>query len=57
MKGWILYKDSAGSLKPEAYEINRFVEVAGENGIEIQVLKPEQFDLIVTQEDRKNMLI
>lgn len=57
MKGWILYKDSAGSLKPEAYEINRFIEVAGENGIEIQVLKPEQFDLIVTQEDRKSMLI
>ena len=50
MKGWILYKDAAGSLKPEAYEIKRLVEVASENGIEVQVFKPEQFDLIVTKE-------
>lgn len=57
MRGWILYKDSAGSLKPEAYEVNRFIEVASENGIEIQVFKPEQFDLIVTKEDRKGILI
>lgn len=57
MKGWILYKDSAGSLKPEAYEIKRLVEVASENGIEVQVFKPEQFDLIVTKEDRKGILV
>lgn len=57
MKGWILYKDSAGSLKPEAYEIKRFLEVASENGIEMQVFRPDQFDLIVTQEDRKSISI
>jgi len=57
MKGWVLYKDSAGSLKPEAYEINRLMKVANEAGIEIRVFKPEQFDLIVTKEDRKGILI
>jgi gamma-F420-2:alpha-L-glutamate ligase len=31
--------------------------VAAENGIEMRVYKPEQFDLIVTREDRKSILI
>ncbi|MEE8193990.1 MAG: RimK family alpha-L-glutamate ligase [Dehalococcoidales bacterium] len=57
MKGWILYKDSASSLKPEAYEVHRLMAVAAENGIEMRVYKPEQFDLIVTREDRKSILI
>lgn len=57
MKGWILYKDSANSLKPEAYEINRFIEVAKEEGIDLQVFKPEQFDLTVTREDKQSLLV
>ncbi|MCI5144537.1 MAG: RimK family alpha-L-glutamate ligase [Candidatus Electrothrix sp. AR3] len=57
MKGWILYKDSANSLKPEAYEINRFVEIAKDEGIELDVFQPEQFDLTVTREDRQSVLI
>ncbi len=44
-------------MKPEAYEIKRFLEVASENGIEMQVFRPDQFDLIVTQEDRKSISI
>ena len=57
MKGWTLYKDLSASLKPEVYEVNRFIEEASENGIEVQEFKPEQFDLIVTKEDRKGILI
>ena len=57
MKGWILYKHSELELKPETYEINRFLEVAEENNIEIEVLTPEQFDLIVTRDDRKSILL
>ncbi len=57
MKGWILYKDSANSLKPEAYEINRFIEVAKEEDIELQIFKPEQFDLTVTREDKQSLLV
>ena len=47
MKGWILYKDSANRLKPETYEINRLVETARRNDIDITVIQPEQFELIV----------
>jgi gamma-F420-2:alpha-L-glutamate ligase len=57
LKGWILYKDSANTLKPEAYEINRFVEVAREECIDLQVFKPEQFDLTVTREDKQSLLV
>ena len=57
MKGWILYKDSANSIKPETYEINRFIQVAKEEGIELEIYQPEQFDLTVTREDKQSVLI
>ncbi len=55
--GWILYKDSADLLKPEAYEIHKLVEIAGKHDIDIKVLSPEQIDIIVTREDRKSILV
>lgn len=57
MKGWILYKHSELELKPETYEINRLLEVAKENNIEMKVFSPEQFELIVTSDDRKSILL
>ncbi len=56
MQGWILYKNSANSVKPEAYEISRFLGVAKEKGISVKVVQPEQFDLTVTREDKKSIL-
>lgn len=57
MKGWIIYKEDANNVKPEAYEINRLMEEAERQGIELEVFKPEQFDLIVTREDEKSILV
>jgi len=57
MKGWIIYKDDATQLRPEAYEIHRLIEVAKDEGIDLEVFRPEQFDLIVTREDEKSILI
>ena len=57
MKGWILYRDKEESLRPEAFEVRRFMEVAKEMDIELQVLAPEQFDLVVTRDDRKSVLV
>lgn len=56
MKGWILFNETA-TAKPEWYEISRLVDVAKENNIEIDVFKPEQFDLIVTRDDRKSVTV
>ena len=57
MKGWIIYKDDEQSIRPEAYEIRRFQTEAKKEGIDLRVFKPEQFDVIVTREDRKSILI
>ena len=57
MRIWVLYKDSALRVKPESYEIRRLLEVAGAEGIEARLLRPEQFDLTVTREDKRSILI
>jgi len=57
MLGWILYRNGESDLKPEMYEINRFVEEARNENIALRILVPEHIDLIVTQEDRKSILV
>ncbi|MFA6807960.1 MAG: RimK family alpha-L-glutamate ligase [Eubacteriales bacterium] len=57
MLGWIIYKANEAEIKPEMYEINRFIEEAEKMNIELKVLKPEQIDLIVTKEDRKSIYV
>jgi len=57
MKSWIIYKKSANEVKPESYEINRFKEAAAVESIDLRILKPEQFDLIVTRDDRKSVIV
>ena len=57
MQGWIIYKQSETDLKPESYEIRCFVKSAKEQNIDLKILRPEQFDLIVTREDQKSIFI
>lgn len=57
MKGWIIYNENETEIVSERFEVNRFVEVAAEEGIEIKVLRPEQIDLFVTMQDRKSILV
>lgn len=52
MKGWILYKDTVN----EEYEIGQFEKKAEEEGIDIKILVPEKFDIIVTREGKKSIL-
>ena len=57
MQGWILYKESETNIKPESYEIDCFLSTAQKQDIKLNVYKPQQFDLIVTREDRKSIFI
>ena len=57
MKGWIIYRKDITQLSPEAYEIHRLLSEAEVDGIKLEVFRPEQFDLIVTREDEKIILI
>lgn len=57
MRGWIIYKESANLLRQEAYEIHRLLDVAKQENIDLKVFSPDQFDLTVTREDAKSILI
>lgn len=57
MRGWILYRYTLDDLPPENYEIPRFIEAAREHDIQLSIVKPEQFELIVTRDDRKSILL
>ncbi len=57
MKGWIIYRDSATLLRPEAYEVKRLLDAGKSAGVELEVYAPEQFDLTVTREDEKSILL
>lgn len=57
MNGWIIYKKNETEIKPEMYEINKFQKSALEKNINLKIVQPEQIDLIVTQEDRKSILL
>ena len=47
MRGWILFHHELDPARPEAPEIFRFQEVAAARGLELHVLDPHKFDLIV----------
>ncbi|MNI50776.1 Ribosomal protein S6 modification protein [compost metagenome] len=57
MIGWIIYKQIINDVKPETFEIRRLLEEAEKQGIDIRVLAPEQFELIVTRDDRKSVMV
>lgn len=57
MRGWILYRDQLDNLKEIPYEMKRFTEVAEKMGIELNIYKPEQFDLMVSRDDHKSILL
>jgi hypothetical protein len=55
MRGWLLYQDSDGSVKPDDYATERLQECAKSRGIELDVVRPANFDLVVTRDDRKGV--
>ncbi len=57
MECWLLYDGEIESADPGAYETRRFVETGRKLGINVTVLKAEQFDLCVTREDRDSVII
>lgn len=57
MKAWMFYKELYDGNKPEHYELHRFREEAENSGIELEVLRPDQIDLIVTRNDEKSVRV
>ncbi len=57
MEVWILYGDDVESNADLAHEARRFVAEGQKMGIDAKVIKPSQFDILVTQEVRDTVLI
>lgn len=57
MEVWILFNEEIEAPSAEAFEIRRFLAEGREMGIDVKVFKPEQFDLLVTGEDKESVLI
>lgn len=57
IRGLIIYHTPENKLVEKDYNIIRLLEVARSRGIDLQVVLPEQFELVVTRDDRKSILI
>ncbi|CAM3585535.1 ATP-grasp domain-containing protein [Parendozoicomonas haliclonae] len=57
MRGWIIFKETATLLKPETYEVERFMEEAKKQNIDLQVYSPDDFDLTVTMDGDRSILL
>ena len=51
MEVWILFNEEIESSSAEAFEIRRFLSEGREMGIDVKVYHPEQFDLVVDDQD------
>jgi gamma-F420-2:alpha-L-glutamate ligase len=57
MRGWLLDADSSESYVSDEYSTRRLLECAAQEGIDLKVITPEKFDLIVTRDDRKSVVV
>lgn len=57
MKGWILYKKNKIGNKWASPGINRLVEEAEIQKLDVEVIDPDEIDLIVTQENQRSIRI
>lgn len=57
MKGWILYKKKRADLTEDDHAVGRLLNAAQEKEIELEVYKPDQFELVATRDDRQSILI
>ncbi len=57
MEVWILFNEEIESSTSEAFEIRRFMAEGRAMGIDVKVFKPEQFDLLVCNDDMQSVLI
>ena len=57
MEVWVLFNEEIESSSAEALEIRRFMSEGKDMGIDVKVFHPEQFDLLVTGDNKEYVLI
>lgn len=56
-RGWVLYSKPEDNLTGDDHGVGRLLEAAEKKGIDLSVYCPHQFELVVTRDDRKSILI
>jgi RimK family alpha-L-glutamate ligase len=57
IRGLILFSKSESELTDKDYSVKRLLDVARSKEIEIKIVRPEQFELVITRFDTKSILI
>ena len=57
MEIWVLYGEDIESTADLAFEVRRMVSEGSKMGIDVKVFRPEQFDLLVNEDERDSILI
>ncbi len=57
MKGWIIYKKNESELSVEDHGVNRLREEGLSRGLELHVYKPEQLDLLCSDDESNVILV
>ncbi len=57
MEVWILFNEEIEAPSAEAFEIRRFMSEGEKMGHVVKVFHPEQFDLLVSEDERESILI
>ncbi|MCA0402679.1 MAG: RimK family alpha-L-glutamate ligase [Proteobacteria bacterium] len=57
MKGWILYKRNKNELTEVDHGVTRFLTAAEKLDIELEVYRPDEFELVISRDDKKSILL
>lgn len=57
IRGFILFSRSENELTDDDYSVKRLLDVARSRDIEVKIVRPEQFELIITNSNTKSILI
>ena len=57
MKGWILYNKKHDEITDIDHGVIRLLEAAKARGMDLAVLHPSQFELVVSRSDKKSILV
>jgi RimK family alpha-L-glutamate ligase len=57
IRGLILFAKSENQLTEKDYSVKRLLDVARKKEIEIKIVRPDQFELVITRSDKKSILI
>lgn len=56
-RGWILYRPDPALVKQESYEIDRLVETAPRHGYHVEVVSPDDVELLVNTDGESTVFI